>query len=59
MKKSTDPHPEFLKAMKKKEHSQLKEMSIWYDLSQSETLKIIIKNAYNDFTDKVVSEVSK
>ena len=45
--------------MKKKEHSQLKEMSIWYDLSQSETLKIIIKNAYNDFTDKVVSEVSK
>ena len=46
-------------SMKKKEHSQLKEMSIWNDLSQSETLKIIVKNAYNDFTDKVVGEVSK
>lgn len=30
-------------------HTELKEMSSWYSLSQSETLRIIMKNAHNEF----------
>ena len=35
-------------------HSQLKEIASWYALSLSETLRIIMRDAHNDFTYRVV-----
>ena len=32
-------------------HTQLKEIASWYALSLSETLRIIMRNAHNNFVD--------
>ena len=40
-------------------HSQLKEIASWYALSLSETLRIIMRDAHNDFIDGVVDDKTK
>ena len=40
--------------MNHESHTRLKEISAWYNLSLSETLRIIMRDAHNDFTYRVV-----
>ena len=37
--------------MNHESHTRLKEISSWYNLSLSETLRIIMRNAHNNFVD--------
>ena len=45
--------------MNHESHTRLKEISAWYNLSLSETLRIIMRNAHNDYVDGTKDDKTK
>ena len=45
--------------MNHESHTRLKEIAAWYNLSLSETLRIIMRNAHNDYVDGIRDDKTK